>query len=159
MDDKCCAELQACDVGTPCGDMQACVEANCGTLTLEACTAIAGPCEGVNTNPAVTAWNNRAACYNTGACGSTCVPTCASDIYMNDQGCDDCARNSCCAELQACNNGTACGDVITCLNTYNCTTEDCLTTNCPTAWANGRAGYDALNGCLETGCPTECPGG
>ena len=159
MDDKCCVELQACDVGTPCGDMQACVETNCVGLDLNACTAIAGPCEGYNTNAAVTAWNARAACYNTGACGSACVPTCTSDIYMTDADCDDCARGSCCAQLQACNNGTACSDLVECFNTYNCTTEACLLANCPTAWANGRPAYDALNSCLEVGCPSVCPGG
>jgi hypothetical protein len=134
--ENCCAELLACDAGTPCGNLNDCVAA-CGDEP-----ACRDACEGTYA-AGKEARNTLLTCV-AGRC--TAPQLCDGGGVCNyfasfDQGgaCDSCIESFCCAEVNAClgSDAEACGDCIDGVGT--CTS----------------AGYAVL-GCFAENCELEC---
>ena len=115
-EDQCCAQMLACDDGTPCGDLVACLNECADTGCIEACNA---------EHPAGVAplneWDTCVSreCIAPGTCDLGGV--CGNGISYDGGGmCDDCVASSCCDEIGACmgDDFDAC---LTCLSGGPCT--------------------------------------
>ena len=158
-DAECCEEQQGCDVGTPCGDLEHCVDTQCGSLDQYTCTEPGRPCEGLSTPAAIAAWNAKSDCLRIGPCMEACAQTCPSALVWQNAVCDSCVRGGCCAELQACDLGTPCGFLLACRGEFDCRNEACVDEHCAAERVAGEAGYGELSRCMFTECEDECYGG
>ncbi|MFT3774882.1 MAG: hypothetical protein QM820_56765 [Minicystis sp.] len=89
---------------------------------------------------------------------------CGSFLYSSDATCQGCAEQNCCAELQACDTGTLCNDLFTCLDGCDASDTTCSDT-CIQDNMGGVSDAQALITCVTgpqggTGaCNTECSSG
>jgi len=74
-----------------------------------------------------------------------------------NQMCDDCITASCCAENLACDTGTDCDKITTCVGA--CAGDMACIMGCGTMFPNGVNDYNARATCIQTNCNTECSGG
>jgi hypothetical protein len=82
--------------------------------------------------------------------------TCGS-FGSQDPTCDACFRTSCCDPGTACANSPACLDLWDCV--VGCgSSADCVA-SCEADKPDGRAPYEALQGCLVDHCSSQCGGG
>jgi hypothetical protein len=95
LQDECCAEVAACDIGTPCYDLLTC-EASCADA---ACIAA---CDAAFASGAAAA-SSLSQCFFT-TCGFNCTLTgiCSTGTTTQNPLCDTCLAAACCAELTAC---------------------------------------------------------
>jgi hypothetical protein len=85
---------------------------------------------------------------------STGGTTCGTFQLSTDPTCEACVEGSCCAELAACDKGTPCNGLFTCLD--GCAGSDmaCQTT-CVTSQSGGVSDAQALLGCYDSHCKSE----
>lgn len=103
-------------------------------------------CDGATDAASSSGATTSASASSGGACG---------DIAFDTATCDACASASCCAELEACTKGTACRALRSC--TLGCAWGDpACPEKCRATHAGGVAGFDALEQCRASGCPTAC---
>jgi hypothetical protein len=173
---SCCAELQACDTGTPCA-----IVAACARPCKPGDDACLNTCINADANnhagSGLSAYNALATCFGshcfntTGGCS---FPVCASTFTSFSRACADCAGNDpgCCAAFTACAKDAVCSAcfqntaIMGCSantnfqNAYNCETVTCGLT-CTAQVCNSAAfGYYAAdcNYCLSKamgGCCTQ----
>lgn len=65
--------------------------------------------------------------------------------------CSACMETSCCDALKACDNGTGCGDLVSCLGKCTPGNDNCATA-CQTAHEGGKSDLDALIACFDLNC-------
>jgi hypothetical protein len=131
----CCAELAACDTGTPCNDLFNCLGACAsGDMACQmACTTAQSA--GVSDAQAlVNCYDNN--CKTDMACSTGEI--CSSGVSTPVQACSDCDTANCCAEW------TACGMDPTCAS--------CLVAN-PAASCKTNVLLNAAQSCQDTKCP------
>jgi hypothetical protein len=134
----CCAQLLACDHGTPCGQIIQCL-VNCAGSTM-ACTSACTQKfpAGVGAFQAVSMCLTQ--CPST-VCEQPVATVCDSGLVTNALSCDLCLTVECCAEAEAC-----AGDPL-------CT--KCFDTNAPPSC--GGPTYAQLHACKAASCPVSCP--
>jgi hypothetical protein len=91
---------------------------------------------------------------SSGSSGSSGGANCGS-FTTGSATCDSCQTSMCCAQGAACTANTACGDIIDCISTMNCTTQACVT-QCEQAHSAGTATEQAFIGCMQTKCSAAC---
>lgn len=141
MEQSCCAKLAACDTGTGCGSLIAC---------LEACAPGDGPCaqgcqaaepDGVAALQALFACYEMS-CKSTTACGSA---VCDSGFVHASAECGDCLSASCCDTWKACAADETCSDCLV-MSAASCVD--------PTS-ESGKA-FQAAMTCQKTQCGMHC---
>lgn len=89
--------------------------------------------------------------------GPGSIPHSCGSLGSHDETCDACFRTSCCDE------GTACGQTTSCLDYWDCAVacngDPQCREDCDAQYPDGRAPYQALEGCLADNCSTQCAGG
>jgi hypothetical protein len=91
-----------------------------------------------------------------GAGGGTYMPPECGELgeAFTDPACGECALESCCEELAACDGNAACSDLHECRAA--CSDSACADA-CATTHAGGAADADALDACLAGPCAASCP--
>ncbi len=143
MEKECCSELRACDTGTPCATLAACV-AKC---MAEDDTCL-GACLTADSNQHQSSGSD--AYYALSSCfGVSCqaqancsFPVCNSGWTWSIRGCAEClSQTSCCTALTTCFSDELCSDCIA-----EETLQDC----------SGDMSYVASNTCVASTCGTVC---
>jgi hypothetical protein len=163
MRQSCCGTLQQCDTTGPCVDVNSCGTSSCDSATdLLGCMAQSCASYG---DGSIASWAGLYTCeraYCASACGTgTGNGSCPSTVEYTNPDCDACARNSCCSNVQSCDEGSTCYSIDQCRqSSCNGYTDDqmftCVSVNC------SGFGYDALqvwNGywtCLLSSCRGTC---
>ncbi|APR82954.1 Hypothetical protein A7982_08303 [Minicystis rosea] len=136
MEANCCTALAACDTGTPCGDLIACVRA-CSPSD-DAC---ASDCQSEH-GDAQSKVDALLGCYDarckgTSDCGAQ---VCDTGLSVPDATCAACLSTSCCDAWKLCSQDSSC--------------VDCLIS--PTAACAGNAQYQSAASCQEGSCGSLC---
>ncbi len=88
---------------------------------------------------------------NQGSGSSSGEMTCNTSFTSSGTSCDQCADQSCCSEMQACEANTSC------LNYWDCHLKAGYSlTECDELYPDGASDYDSLDACLYDSCSYEC---
>lgn len=86
-------------------------------------------------------------------CSSGGGGACGGLVWSADPACQACMHESCCATLAACDVGTPCGRLATCV--LRCAANDTACTDqCINTEPTGVLGLDAVSACYDTNCRT-----
>ncbi len=138
---QCCAEASACAAD------QACVTCDDGCDAAGNCAQCLAQNQAFNNLN--TCGTNKCATACGGGGGGSC-PAAATDT-----ACDTCEKQSCCTQVVACQNDTACVNVAQSVS-QNCGTS--LSCAAQEAQQSGDAAAHALVTCLQNSCTTPCGG-
>lgn len=123
MEGSCCAELRACDTGTPCAIVAACGRA-CKAGDDACLTTCINADSNMHGGSGLSAYDALLQCFgdhcdNTNYCT---FPVCKSTYSWPSRACADCLGNDpgCCATLTACGNDPVCEACISNPNSMGC---------------------------------------
>jgi hypothetical protein len=94
--------------------------------------------------------------------GAETVVGCGSFVYSADATCQACAVANCCDALRACDTGTECGQVLTCLGACMSGDTTCQQACVAGASTAGKADFQTMANCVEGtdgSCTAECGSG
>jgi len=80
---------------------------------------------------------------------------CGSYQFDPEPVCQDCMEAACCVELNDCDVGTPCNEVVNCIETDKCQDQACLN-NCVMKAGGGGMEFNALISCYQGSCQMEC---
>jgi hypothetical protein len=83
------------------------------------------------------------------------MPGCGSFQISNDPMCQSCADGACCGQLQVCDNGTPCGNLLDCL--MKCQTDVNCEAQCQMQFSAGLQNAEALESCYQASCSQTTP--
>lgn len=135
MESSCCNQLAACDAGTSCGKLLACIEA-CAPSDA-GCTQT---CESSQSD-GVSALNALVSCHDSACQGSCGANVCDSGVVVSSPACADCLTADCCDSWKACSQDDACRGCLTGAQTSGC---------------DGSSLYTLAKECLSTSCGDVC---
>jgi hypothetical protein len=95
------------------------------------------------------------ACDTNEECNSgICELPCGDLVYSTDAACQSCMETACCNELANCSTGTACGDLLDCVEA--CAGDTTCQDGCMQTHSLGLTAAQALLNCDDNNCDTEC---
>lgn len=159
MDTECCEAQQGCDFGTPCHELERCLDFECGDLDQYECVEPGKPCAEYRTDEAALAWNVLHYCAEDEPCKVPCREDCRTKIRSPNESCDSCLRDNCCAELQGCDEGTPCSELIKCIERSGCATWECVDEKCAAERELGGTEHTDFLWCGDDHCQAECAAG
>ena len=91
---------------------------------------------------------------STSSSSSSGTTDCGAYQVSEEAACQGCAETSCCSQLLACDIGTTCEQLITCLD--GCGSDETCADTCMSTHGAGQPAAAALFNCLDTSCMEAC---